>query len=180
MIHDALPVYGLDIETDTAVDGLDPAVSAIIAIAVTGPAVTGPAAAGNGGCRVFSGAEAHILTELDDHMRQLPPGVVVTWNGSGFDLPFLVERAARSGAPSGLRTRLDPQLATRTPLPGHTGSYRGVWQSNEGLPHLHLDAYRVYRNDLHRLLDLSCSLKSVAGFVGLELVEFDASKVHEP
>ena len=76
-------VYGLDIETDTSVDGLDPEVGAVVAVAV----------ATERGERVFDGPENQLLTELDHFMSSLPAGIVVTWYGSGFDLPYLARRA---------------------------------------------------------------------------------------
>lgn len=164
MLCPQLPVYGLDIETDTATDGLNPAVSSVVAVAVCTAA----------GAEVMTGSEADVLRDTEAVMAALPTGVFVTWNGSGFDLPFLVDRSRAAGVPLGLDTRLDRSLHTRSPLPGHAGSYRGNWHG-----HRHLDAYRVYRNDLRRLLDMSCSLKSIAGFVGLDAVEFDAARVHE-
>ena len=59
-------------------------------------------------------------------------------------------------------------------LPGHDGAYRATWHH-----HTHLDAYRVFRSDVGRTFGLSCSLKSVAGLVGLQPVDEDASRVHE-
>lgn len=147
-------VYGLDIETDTAVDGLDPQMAAVIAVAISG----------EGGEAVFDGEEAELLVALDGHLRRLPRGVLVTWYGSGFDLPFLAERYGRLGLDTGL-------LTERHGSDDHvTGSWSG---------HRHLDAYRVYRNDLTRLLDISCSLKSVAGLLGFAPVEVDVERVHE-
>ena len=77
------PVYGLDIETDTSVDGLDPACSAVLTVAVSM----------HGLDEVFSGAEPDLLVELDDRLAELEPGVIATWNGAAFDLPFLADRA---------------------------------------------------------------------------------------
>ena len=157
-------LYGLDIETDTAVGGLDPRISRIIAAAVSTP----------GRDVVLTGPEPELLADLDELVWGLPAGVLVTWNGASFDLPFLADRARRCGATLGLTIDPDPRLPTRTPLPGHEGSYRGRWYW-----HRHLDAYRVYRNDLKRLLDVSCSLKSVAQLLGLPTTSVDAARVHE-
>ena len=44
---------------------------------------------------VLDGDEITILRGLDDALLHLAPGVLVTWNGSSFDLPFLADRAAR-------------------------------------------------------------------------------------
>lgn len=157
-------MYGLDIETDTANGGLDPRRAAVIAVAVST------------GARdiVLMGDEHTILRELDDALATLEPGIIVTWNGSAFDLPFLVDRARVTGVRLGAVLEFDARLATRTPLPGHTGSYRATWHR-----HRHLDAYRLYRNDLKRSLDVSCSLKSVARVTGVPFVDADASRIHE-
>jgi uncharacterized protein YprB with RNaseH-like and TPR domain len=159
------PLYGLDIETDTTVDGLDPRRSAIVAVAVAGPA----------GTRVFAGTdETAILDSLDRHLAGLEPGVVVTWNGAAFDLPFIHDRATGLGVRTGLRLGLDPRITlSRGALPGHAGAYRGAWHGHD-----HLDAYRLYR-DVGRALLLSCSLKTVARFFGLDPVEVDSSRIHE-
>ena len=71
-----LPIYGLDIETDTRVDGLDPAVSRIVAVALST----------EGADELFDGPEDDLLGALDDRLAELPAGVVATWNGSAFDL----------------------------------------------------------------------------------------------
>ncbi len=100
--------------------------------------------------------------------------MLATWNGAVFDLPFLADRAARMGLVGGLRLRFDPAISRRgRPLTGHPGAYRGRWYG-----HRHLDGYRLYRNDLRRVLDVSCSLKSVARVVGLTPVEVDRSRIH--
>src|SRR3954470_8978838 len=130
------PLYGLDIETDTAVDGLDPSVGRVLAVAV----VADDAHASG----VFDHADERALLEhLDRHLAALPPGVLVTWNGARFDLPYLATRADRLGVPLGLQLRLDPALAGQhDPLPGHEGAYRARWHHHD-----HLDAYRLYRAD---------------------------------
>lgn len=157
--------YGLDIETDTSIDGLDPAVSPITVAALS--TVEGD--------EVFSGAEVDILRALDERLRALPPGVVVTWNGSAFDLPFLADRAAACGLALGLRLVADPTVVlSRGPLRGHPGAYRAGWHA-----HGHLDAYRVYRGDVGRVLDVSCSLKVIARVVGITPVEVDRTRMHE-
>lgn len=156
------PAYGLDVETDTAQGGLDPRRCRILAAAV----------AVSGGVTVLTGREAHLLAGLDGLLRSLPPGTLVTWNGSAFDLPFLADRARACGVPLGLRLRLDPGLVSRhPPLAGHAGAYRARWYG-----HGHLDAYRAYRALVR---DGSCALKDVARRHGLPVVEADPARVHE-
>lgn len=158
-------VYGLDIETDTTTNGLDPAVAAVVTVALACPGYE----------EVFTGPEAHLLAELDGRLAELEPGVIATWNGAAFDLPFIADRAALHGLALGLRLRLDPTIATRSsPLPGHRGAYRAGWYDHD-----HLDAYRVYRGDVGPALRISCSLKSIARFVGLVPIEVDRTRIHD-
>ena len=159
------PLYGLDIETDTTIDGLDPAVAAVVAVAITGADFE----------LVFDGSESEILTRTDEALAGLSPGVIVTWNGASFDLPFLAQRAAKLGCELGLRLQLDPQIPGRhQPLAGHPGSYRAAW-----FDHRHLDGYQLFRADVGVCLGLSCGLKPLARFVGLPVVVVDRERIHE-
>jgi uncharacterized protein YprB with RNaseH-like and TPR domain len=159
-----LPVYGLDIETDTSVDGLDPAASAVLTVALSQDGID----------EIFTGPEPELLVDLDHRLRELAPGVLATWNGAAFDLPFLADRARRRRLALGLQLRLDPSIRlAHPPLPGHDGAYRAAWHG-----HRHLDAYRLYRGDVGPALRVSCSLKSIARLVGLRPVEVDRTRVH--
>ena len=158
-------LYGLDIETDTSTDGLDPRVSRVIAVAVTG----------DHGHDVFTGPEPALLCRLDERLAELPPGVLVTWNGAAFDLPFLADRAEIERVDLALRLRLDRAIPMRRPpLPGHLGAYRALWHG-----HRHLDAYRLYRGDVKATLGVSCSLKSIARLVGLPVIDVLRDRIHE-
>jgi DNA polymerase elongation subunit (family B) len=90
------PIYGLDIETDTSVNGLDPAVGGIVTVALSSPS----------GDEVFDGPEIDMLAAVDARLAGLAPGVLATWNGAFFDLPFLADRAAYHGVALGLRLTL--------------------------------------------------------------------------
>jgi DNA polymerase elongation subunit (family B) len=158
-----LPLYGLDIETDTSCGGLDPRLGGIVAAAVSTPSRTD----------VLTGAERDVLVSLDRLLGGLAPGVVVTWHGAGFDLPFLADRAERAGIRLGLALQLDGSIDVRRPLPGHAGAYRAWWGA-----HTHLDAYQLFR-DVGRAVLLSCSLKSMARFFGFEPVEVDRARIHD-
>jgi DNA polymerase elongation subunit (family B) len=158
-------VYGLDIETDTTENGLDPRVAAVVTIALAGPDNE----------EVFTGPEHEILAEVDQRLAELEPGVLATWNGAAFDLPFIADRAELYEMELGLHLELDPSITLRrAPLPGHRGAYRAVWHG-----HQHLDAYRVYRGDVGPALRISCSLKSIARLVGLAPVEVDRTRIHD-
>ncbi len=155
------PLYGFDIETDTTTDGLDPSRSAVVAVAIAGPGVdlvldlpdgdTGP---------VTAAAEADLLRRVDTALRGLPPGVLVTWNGRNFDLPFIRRRAELLDVPIGLVT--DDRTGEST------------W-----FAHRHLDGLRPYRADVGRTFGLSCGLKPLARLVGERPVEVDRERIHE-
>lgn len=159
-----LPVYGLDIETDTTVDGLDPAVSPVVAVAVATATDD----------HVLIGPEASLLRRLDDLLRSLPPGLLVTWNGATFDLPFLADRSSLAGVRLGLHLRADPAITRRHADHPPQVAYRGDWYG-----HRHLDGYRLYRADVGRSLGLSCGLKSLSRLVGLAPVEVDRSRMQD-
>lgn len=158
-------VYGLDIETDTTVDGLNPDVAAVVTVALSN----------DGYDEVFTGDEPSILLELDERLAGLAPGVLATWNGAAFDLPFLADRASRHGIELGLRLRPDPRMAMdHEPLPGHDCAYRARWHG-----HGHIDAYRLYRADVGPALKVSCSLKSIARLVGFTPIDVDRTRIHD-
>jgi DNA polymerase elongation subunit (family B) len=158
-------VYGLDIETDTSENGLDPGVARVLTVALASPGFE----------ETFTGPEHELLAELDDRLRTLEPGVIATWNGAAFDLPFIADRAALYDMHLGLQLQLDPTITMRRePLPGHDGAYRAGWYR-----HSHVDAYRLYRGDVGPAPRISCSLRSIARFVGLAPVEVDRTQIHD-
>lgn len=162
-----LPLYGLDIETDTSADGLDPGVARVVAVALS--------AAGSGDV-VLTGSEAGVLGTLDRALADAEPGVVVTWNGGAFDLPFLAARADVVDVALGLELAWDPSgyRPGRAPLPGALGTYAASWYGHD-----HVDAYRAWRARLASAEE-SCGLKAVARSEGLEAVEVDdVSLLHE-
>jgi hypothetical protein len=156
-------LYGLDIETDTTVNGLDPAVSRVVAVSL----------ATDDDTITFTGPEPRLLRALDGHLRRLPAGVLVTWNGSGFDLPFLVDRASAARVRLGLALTPDPTLPHKyPPITGHLAPYRARWRH-----HQHLDACCLYRTLLPA--GTSCALKRVAERAGLLVREEDRARLHE-
>lgn len=160
-----LPLVGLDIETDTTIDGLDPSRAAIVTVALSG----------DGFDLVFDGDEAELLTALDRALADLPASVLVTWNGGGFDLPFIVRRARLLGLDLGLVIEFDPSIPGRhDPLPGEPARVRGRWHH-----HAHLDGYQVFRADVGQTLPVSCGLKPLARFVGLPVIDVDRERIHD-
>jgi len=135
--------------------------------------VLAAAVCGQRGEAVFTGDEPSLLASLDAHLRLLSPGVLVTWNGAAFDLPYLADRAETAGVRIGLRLVPDPSIPRRhAPLAGHSCPYRARWHG-----HVHLDAYQAFKWAAG-FLGVSCSLKSVARMCGLDPLEVDTSTVH--
>ncbi|MEO6989639.1 MAG: hypothetical protein ABI239_13450 [Aquihabitans sp.] len=121
--------YGIDIETDTT-GAVDPAVAAIRTVALSGVAFD----------EEFTGPEPELLRALNARLAGLPAGVLATWNGATFDLPYIADRARVLGVELDLRLCRDRSLTFgRTLLPGHGSAYRGVWGD-----HGHIDAFRLY------------------------------------
>jgi len=142
---------GFDIETDTSIDGLDPSVAAVVSVALVGEGFE---------IVIDEPDEANLLRSLDATLATLPDAVLATWNGAGFDLPFLAHRAAWLGVELGLA--LDPSDAVTR------------WYG-----HQHLDGYRLYRADVGRTVDVSCGLKSIGRLVGMAPIEVDRERIHE-
>lgn len=143
-------IYGIDIEIDTQAGRPDPNVASIRTVALSG----------DGFDEVFTGHEATLFELLDTTLASLYPGVLATWNGGTFDLPFLANRARIVGVELGLELRLDRRLTLhRRPLPGHAGAYRCAWGH-----HLHLDTFRLYGCDAPSSWP---ALRSIGRLVGL-------------
>lgn len=160
------PFYALDIETDTTVNGLDPREAAVVAVAVS---------CSDGRSFVFSGPEKNLLTELEAFVGTLEPGVLITWNGSVFDLPFLVDRFRLNGVETSLFIKMDPTVLVKyQPLPGHQGGYRARWAE-----HVHCDVSPIFL-DTARRLGVRHALKPVARAVlDVEPIEVDRSRIHQ-
>lgn len=122
--------YGLDIEIDTTDGAVDPDLAAIRAIGLSG----------RGFDHLYTGDEARMLRDLDDRLRSLAPGILATWNGSMFDLPYIARRADLLGVELDLVLVADPSATRgRRPLPGHRCGQRAAWGH-----HRHLDTFLAY------------------------------------
>lgn len=152
MGHDHI-FYGIDIETDTAL-GVDPAVSPIRIVALSGATFD----------EEFTGGEADLLRALDARLATLPPGVLATWNGATFDLPYIADRARVLGVELHLQLCRDRRLDFgRTLLPGHASAYRGAWDK-----HGHVDTFRLYGHTGGP--SVWSSLRTIGRLVGLGTV----------
>lgn len=116
---------------------------------------------------------------FDDNGRT-PADLLVTWNGSVFDLPFLADRAEINGTTLGdLQLAPDPARQPKyQALPGHdrngaSGAYKASWH---GLPHL--DVAYVYQQ-YARANDVDWSLKPVAASRGIDMITVDRARMHQ-
>lgn len=147
------PVYGLDIETGypSAPIGDVPAVDPRHTIVVRAVVAT---AAGE---ETFEGDETDLLQRLDAMLARLEPGILATWNGASFDLPFLADRAGARAVRLGLRLAADPRRRFRgETLPGHSHAYRAAWYR-----HHHLDVARLYRSGRRPLMEVDELLRAI-------------------
>lgn len=122
-------VYGFDLCTDTTDSAIDPAIHRITKIGLSTSA----------GEEVYDGEEGEILHLVDHRLAVLPPGVLVTWQGSILDLPLFAARAARAGLEGGLRLRPDHRPAPASVLRHLEHPWCSDWYS-----HRHLELRRVY------------------------------------
>ena len=158
-------VYGLDIETDTSINGLDPRVARVTSIAIWSPDAQR--------CLVAQ-EERELLIAFGQLLLDCPPGIVVGWNSSCFDLPFLATRAERCGVELPIRLVADPGIQPKYGFtPPHDSGYR-----TEIAHHQHADIAYAYKAEARRL-GVAWSLKPVAKALGIEVVEVDRERVHE-
>lgn len=155
-------LYGLDIETDTNTGGLDPTTSSVIAIAI--------ADADGGSQFVFNGDELGILTGLRELLFELEPATIVTWNGSSFDLAFIVERCKVHAVELGWNL-WESRRVTKYPAVGGVGRRATMGK------HQHIDIAYPYQ-PIAAKLGVAWSLKPVASALGLAPVEVDREHTH--
>lgn len=163
-------IYGLDIETDNSQGhGLTPSKSAITQIAVVSATEE----------VVFEGDEQDILLNTHRWLSRQHPGLLVTWNGTFFDLPFISDRARTYG--TGLDVVLDSLVLAPQEglvpkydfLPGHTAGYAAWWAG-----HTHLDVTQAWKQ-FAQDQEVSWSLKPVLRAAGFDPVELDRTRLHE-
>ncbi|RJL21237.1 hypothetical protein [Bailinhaonella thermotolerans] len=171
-MYSSARVYALDIETDNSEgEGLNPSRARITQASVATEDTT----------EVFDGAEADLLAHLDRFLRRLPNGLIATWNGAAFDLPYLTTRAGRARVSLGLSLVADRRLTPKYGfLEGHHTAYHGIWESavSSSVPHVHLDIAYAYRRHA-REHEIPWSLKPVARSRGLDPVELDRERLHQ-
>jgi len=161
-----IPLVSLDIETDTSGGGgLDPHTSRVVAASL--------AYSGTDKVEVFdSGSEAETLQSLESILAKRN-GLLITWNGAGFDLPFLSRRYQFSDMTTSLRVAPDPTIPVKYPPPPGLGiPVRASWGSLA-----HVDISYLYAG-VAREGNVKWSLKSIAKYLGYSPVEVDRARVH--
>jgi hypothetical protein len=161
-----VPLTVLDIETDTlGVNGLDPRESRVVSAAL---------AFSDREALVFEDADERRLLEAIGSVVRARSGLLVTWNGAGFDLPFLAVRSELLGLDLGLETVTDPSIPVKYAAPeGLGGPVRARWGSTA-----HVDISFLYK-DFAADRGVSWSLKPVARALGLSPVEVDRERIHD-
>lgn len=169
-------IYGLDIETDnTNGFGLDPRNSSITELALA-TAEGGHVLTADTRADEFDG----VLAPTQDALEALAPGLIATWNGSVFDMPFIDYRVTEHYGRGlvGPELVLDPQITPKyEPLPGYHGGYNVLWHTETGT-HTHLDvsfAYKKFAEDN----DIKWGLKPVCEALGIKMVELDRANLHQ-
>lgn len=177
-MFDRQHIYGLDIETDnSAGHGLNPRLSAVTQIAL----VTGEHE------YVFDGDERSIITDFSRTLETLEAGLVVDWNGSFFDHPFIIDRAKALNEPIDVAVQEQPLLRPKYGfLPGYTSAVNARWRAHAGQRHSHLDIAPAYRQfaESHGESEagrpvVPWSLKPVMRALGLEPVELDRTRLQD-
>ena len=161
-----IPLVSLDIETDTSGGGgLDPTTSKVVAASL--------AYSDTDKVEVFdSNSEEEILQDIEKVLTART-GLLVTWNGAGFDLPFLYARYGFTKTTTSLRVAADPSIPAKYAPPAGLGPpVRSTWN------HLaHVDISYLYAG-VAREGNIKWSLKSVAKHLGYSPVEVDRERVH--
>ena len=156
-------LFALDIETS----GLSPLESLVVSIAICS----------DGEFVVWeSKNEKRLLDDLAYWLDTRDKGVIVTWNGSAFDWPFLFTRASIVGSRLASMITLfeaETRAPQYGPIGGHTGGYlvnAAGWD--------HIDAMLPWRERAkangHRW-----ALKAVAKIHGIDVVEVDRERITE-
>lgn len=143
-------IVALDIETT----GLDPRTARVVAVALSSRGFEDV---------LTEESEPPLLENLERTIAGLPAdATLVTWNGEGFDLPFLADRYSLHGIPTSLRLR--PRNVT-----GKYGRprFEATWG---GRPHV--DIAYAYRSRAESL-GVEWSLKPLARALGHEPIEVD-------
>ncbi len=160
---------GVDIETDTTVDGLDPRVAGVISWAIAGEAtavtyLVDDRSEVGGLIGLFAALHGLASAATVDS-----PLVVATWNGAGFDWPFLHTRLEQVSdlSPTLWPFRLhlsDERPPKYQPIGDHPGGYLVDFPHWQNV--YHLDVAYAFK-DLCATTGTSWNLKAVMDHHGI-------------
>jgi uncharacterized protein YprB with RNaseH-like and TPR domain len=163
-------IYAFDTETDNSRGhGLNPLKAGFTDLSL----------ATSTGEQVFTDAdEAAMLRAFDAAVYGLPAGLMSTWNGTHFDLPFLDTRFEHVGMIHHSFTFVPtPQFPPKYELlPGHDSGLTATILSKTGV-HAHLDIAYAFKPIAARL-GAKWGLKPVAKALGFEVIEVDRQQMH--
>ncbi len=162
------PVYAVDIETT----GLDSTRDRVISAAVYSSTTA---------AFIFDVDEGWILSRLLALLAGVQRGTVVTWNGSCFDGPFIVQRIqALDLRDAGPVLHPDPSITSKyDPQPGFdTIGYHPLFRTSMGGLHRHVDVAYAFR-PWAEAAGVRWSLKPVAHALGIPAIEVDAAHADE-
>lgn len=134
---------GLDIETDTSTGGLDPRESRIISWSIASE--SGVAFYSSSDEEALIAALVQTMQGQTEHASPFRPIIFCTWNGSGFDFPFLDTRLSilTGQAKDALlpfwpwRLHLaDDRAPKYEPIGGHPGGYRVDFPTLQNVFHM--------------------------------------------
>jgi DNA polymerase elongation subunit (family B) len=160
------PFISFDIETDTSDgNGFNPELAQIVA--------AGLAFNDRIPVCLTNADERALLIDCDD-IISLHQGILVTWNGCGFDIPFVNVRASKLGLDLGLRVKADPDMVPKYPMSLELGlPVHARWHNL-----IHVDIAPLYE-DMARFNNITWSLKPVAKFLGFTPVEVNGDGIHD-
>lgn len=170
-MYDAQHIIGLDIETDNSAGfGLQPRKSRVTDVALATEA---------GGFVFQQTDEQELLEATFGILASMPASLIVTWNGSFFDLPFLADRADELDLTTGMR--LLPQTGIKPKydyLPGHSAGYTALIPAADGAVHTHVDislAWKAFADQA----GVGWGLKPVLRAAGYNPVELDRTRLQD-
>jgi hypothetical protein len=167
-------IYAFDFETDNSQGhGLNPLMAGITDIALatgTGETALNP-----------SLGEQKLLDLFRDAVQALPAGIIGTWGGTHFDVPYLRTRMGITGCPEhGFTFTPTPEFAPKYQvLPGSDSGFTFTARSLvDGGLILHFDVAYACKPHAERL-GVPWRLKPFAEAIGLDVIELDRTRLHE-
>jgi DNA polymerase elongation subunit (family B) len=173
-------LYALDIETCTNPgDGLNPTnpLTRITSVSVLyGPDDKDLSPTG---AVIFDDKnESRLLRSLDAWMtdKDTEPGLIITYNGANFDIPFLLTRSDINDVALGISAKV--HSARRGPYgvrKGHAGGYIVKWETKT-TPHDHVDIWLPYIK-IAKAAGIKAGLKVIAKHYGYTPIEVDRNEM---